>query len=155
MNTQENNNLIAEFMVRDKEVDFHTTEEIKEGFREEATWYALDGWVKDDELQYHKSWDWLMPVVESIEHLGYEFFIVEDRVKVSHNTDHSIETIIDLTSRSKLNATYNAVVEFINQYNENKWEYKTCDRCSYDILDEEGDVLEHHCIDDELYQPKQ
>lgn len=36
---------------------------------------------------------------------------------------------------------------FINQLN--KWEYKTCDRCSYDILDEEGDVLEHHCIDDE------
>ena len=72
------------------------------------------------ELQYHTSWDWLMPVVESIECLGYEFFIVEDRVKVSHNTDHSIETIIDLTSRSKLNATYNAVVEFINEYNKNK-----------------------------------
>ena len=71
-------------------------------------------------LKYHKSWDWLMPVVEKIENLGYEFFIVEDRVKVSHNTDHSIETIIDLTSRSKLNATYNAVVEFINQYNKNK-----------------------------------
>ena len=82
---------------------------------------------KDHELNqciaapnFHKSWDWLMPVVEKIENLGYEFFIVEDRVKVSHNTDHSIETIIDLTSRSKLNATYNAVVEFINQYNKNK-----------------------------------
>jgi cytochrome oxidase Cu insertion factor (SCO1/SenC/PrrC family) len=73
-----------------------------------------------EQMEFHTSWDWLMPVVESIERLGYEFFIVEDRVKVSHNTDHSIETIIDLTSRSKLNATYNAVVEFINEYNKNK-----------------------------------
>ena len=71
--------------------------------------------------QYHKSWDWLMPVVEKIESLGYEFFIVEDRVEVSHNTDHSIETIIDLTfDGSKRDATYQGVVEFINEYNKNK-----------------------------------
>jgi hypothetical protein len=143
MNTQENNKLIAEFMVRDKEVDFHTTEEIKEGFREEATWYALDGgWVKDDELQYHKSWDWLMPVVDKMNTTE-----LWDEYDISYLATYLVSVDI--------NATYNAVVEFINQYNENKWEYKTCDRCSYDILDEEGDVLEHHCIDDELYQPKQ
>jgi hypothetical protein len=122
MNTQENNKLIAEFMVRDKEVDFHTTEEIKNKLREMPTWYALDGgWVKDDELQYHKSWDWLMPVVEKIESLGYEFFIVENRVKVAHNTDHSIETIIDFTfGGSKRDVTYQGVVEFINQYNKDE-----------------------------------
>ena len=32
-------------------------------------------------------------------------------------------------------------------------EYKTCDRCSYDLLDEDGDVLEHYCIDNKLYTP--
>ena len=32
--------------------------------------------------------------------------------------------------------------------------YTTCDRCSYDIKDEDGDILEHYCIDDELYAPK-
>ena len=32
-------------------------------------------------------------------------------------------------------------------------EYKTCDRCSYDILDDEGNIIEHYCIDNELYQP--
>ena len=32
--------------------------------------------------------------------------------------------------------------------------YKTCDKCSYDILDDDGDVLEHYCEDDELYTPK-
>jgi len=32
-------------------------------------------------------------------------------------------------------------------------EYKTCDRCCYDISDDEGDIMEHYCIDGELYQP--
>ena len=26
--------------------------------------------------------------------------------------------------------------------------YKTCDKCCYDILDDEGDVMEHECISD-------
>lgn len=25
-----------------------------------------------------------------------------------------------------------------------------CDKCSYDILDDEGNVMEHYCIDDNL-----
>ena len=32
-------------------------------------------------------------------------------------------------------------------------EYKTCDKCCYDILDDQGDVLEHYCEDDNLYLP--
>ena len=111
MNTQENNKTIAEFMGCGKD-------EI-----ENIHWIDTeDGYgFASDELQYHKSWNWLMPVVEKIESLGYEFFIVEDRVEVSHNTDHSIETIIDLTfGGSKRDATYQGVVEFINQYNKNE-----------------------------------
>jgi hypothetical protein len=106
MNTQENNKLIAEFMglvVSDRE---NYTSELHTNV--------------DADLKYNTSWDWLMPVVEKIENLGYEFFIVENRVEVAHNTDHSIETIIDLTSRSKRDATYQGVVEFINQYNKNE-----------------------------------
>ena len=73
------------------------------------------------ELKYHSSWDWLMPVVDKIESLGYEFFIVEDRIKIAHNTDHSTETIIDFTlGGSKRDATYQAVVEFIKQYNDGR-----------------------------------
>ncbi len=34
-----------------------------------------------------------------------------------------------------------------------KPEYKTCDRCCFDLLDDEQKILEHYCIDDELYQP--
>ena len=28
--------------------------------------------------------------------------------------------------------------------------YKTCDRCTYDILDDDGNVMEHYCVDDNL-----
>jgi hypothetical protein len=27
-------------------------------------------------------------------------------------------------------------------------EYKTCDKCCYDILDNDGDIMDHYCIDD-------
>jgi hypothetical protein len=31
--------------------------------------------------------------------------------------------------------------------------YKSCDKCCFDLVDDEGDILEHYCIDDELYIP--
>ena len=106
MNTQENNKMIAEFM------DYtHVLLPVSVGLE------YYDG----DEMEYYTDWNWLMPVVEKIESLGYEFFIVENRVEVAHNTDHSIETIIDLTFHGgKRGATYRGVVEFINQYNKNE-----------------------------------
>jgi hypothetical protein len=71
-------------------------------------------------LQYHSDWNWLMEVVERIENLGFEFFIVESRCAIAHNTDQSIETIIDFEIMgNKREAIYNAVVEFIKWYNEN------------------------------------
>ncbi len=30
---------------------------------------------------------------------------------------------------------------------------ETCDRCCFDIKDEDGDIIEHYCIDNELYLP--
>ena len=67
---------------------------------------------------YHNSWDWLMPVVDKIENFGFEFIISENRVKIKHNTDHSIEELFHSeTIGSKLNTTYKAVVEFIKEFN--------------------------------------
>jgi hypothetical protein len=86
-----------------------------EGIEDNEYW---GHWKHGHRFMYHTSWDWLMPVVEKIEGLGYEFFIVEDRIKIAHNTDHSTETIIDFTlGGSKRDATYKAVVEFINWCN--------------------------------------
>ena len=28
-----------------------------------------------------------------------------------------------------------------------EFEYKTCDKCCYDILDDEGAVMDHECLD--------
>jgi hypothetical protein len=68
--------------------------------------------------KFDKSWDWLMPVVEKIESFGYEFTIVENRCKVSHNTDHSIEELFHIEIiGSKFKVTYEAVLEFIKKFN--------------------------------------
>ena len=110
----ENNKLIAEFMgmnygdPNDNSVMIQMTPQGNEV-------------VPINSMEYHSSWEWLMPVVDKIESLGYEFFIVEDRIKIAHNTDHSTETIIDFTlGGSKRDATYQAVVEFIKQYNDGR-----------------------------------
>ena len=77
-----------------------------------------------DEMKYHKSWDWLMPVVEKIEDIecketstdlvGYHLYDIEIRQNVT--TIHG--TNIEETAGDKLFNTYNAVVEFIKQYND-------------------------------------
>ena len=76
-----------------------------------------------DEMKYHKSWDWLMPVVEKIEDIecketstdlvGYHLYDIEIRQNVT--TIHG--TNIEETAGYKLFNTYNAVVEFIKEYN--------------------------------------
>jgi hypothetical protein len=83
----------------------------------------FDGWryVKNDdsfskppnilfsqELEYHQSWDWLMPVIEQInekcKHTGYV-----DTLEISH---------LRLVS-TKIDYAYYAALEYIKWYNEN------------------------------------
>ena len=98
MNTQENNKLIAEFMGAEKthrhiEGDIYCPVPSKNGSE-----YA-------DKLQYHKSWDWLMPVVDKCY-----------TSNIQHPNDDITQGLIDVDIKS----TYKAVVEFINEYNKNK-----------------------------------
>jgi hypothetical protein len=70
----------------------------------------------EDQLKYHKDWNWLMEVVEKIE--GLNFFISIDSIGVvisKENTD-----IIKVDKRNKLSSTYQAVVEFIKLHNKQK-----------------------------------
>jgi hypothetical protein len=53
------------------------------------------------ELQYHQSWDWLIPVVQKIE----------------AECEGVPQELIDLSLYSNLREVYWAVVEFINQLN--------------------------------------
>ena len=94
MNTQENNKLIAEFMGLS----------IKEGvcyYTDEDDMFPMGIEVEEPYLPYDDSWDWLMPVVERIEQV---FQGVE-----------SAE--VHLSIYSTIDEVYQAVVEFIKEYN--------------------------------------
>ena len=76
--------------------------------------------VPIESMEYHSSWDWLMPVVEEIEGLrdvngnAYRFTIDMCNAQIE-------ETNIEiLGGRFKLDTTYEAVVEFIKYYNKLK-----------------------------------
>lgn len=116
MNTQENSKLIDNFM----ESALHPMSE-KMHIR------GLNG------LDYHSSWDWLMPVVEKIEKLNVRY-ACDDRfifhmVKFSWVCQFTIwpselteKTIIlkQFSGENRLIVTYQSVVEFIKWYNQNK-----------------------------------
>ena len=114
MNTTENNKLIAEFMgaiIREKygceEVEVHDV--------------VVTAPVWDGDVRYNQSWDWLMPVVEKIESLGYGVTIgMTDYCVIQNDWKEDLEEICSMTENGKLLCTYNAVVEFIKWHNKNK-----------------------------------
>ena len=119
MDTQENNKMIAEFM---NYPDLGTEGDFSY-------------------LKYHTSWDWLMLVVEKIESIElndsnstnyYDVCIMPDAVLIGLQSD-DLENPLILINKSegvgsinhhvhlfekKRDAVYNAVVEFIEWYNE-------------------------------------
>ena len=64
--------------------------------------YADNNHRTEQDLAYHTSWDWLMPVIEEIDHLQQE----------------PVQSIEDALATRCIGDTYNAVVEFIK---EQKW----------------------------------
>jgi len=74
-----------------------------------------------NDLEYHTSWDWLMPVVEKIESLGYEVQIRNTDCIIFQLLDTiKYKPIVDISSgNGKKDSTYMAVVEFIKEYNKN------------------------------------
>jgi len=112
MNTQESNKMIAEFM-----------QFIEDGLYLDGL-YFYEGRYYDTNMEFHKSWDWLMPVVEKIEEHGYDFIATKRRATRTYDANFMDEVnnyvvyVEDCKDRQE--ATYKAVVEFINQYNKNK-----------------------------------
>ena len=124
-NIVENNKLIAEFMgVFDKILStgnihswsdapfYYTTEDTKEKVIENISKYS----------KYNKDWSWLMRVVEKIENLQDEnncaiYNVQVEQCFVEIIINHTSETIVEVDSNSKIEAVYQACVEFINWYN--------------------------------------
>ena len=107
MNNLENNKLIAEFLC---------TTQKTEGLDD---CYILKGMAYHiEDLKFDTDWNWIIPVVEKIESLGYWLNKIDgDYWIVNDNGD----TIIDNTEHSGgIIAVYNACVEFIKWYEQNK-----------------------------------
>lgn len=116
----ENNKLIAEFMdVYPRESEPHT------GLKQ---WYSPidldiaglpDEMTYSDELKFHASWDWLMPVVERIFSLGYDYTMKPRGMDIRERLGQNIVSITG-EGEPQEKVVYKAVIEFIKRYNENK-----------------------------------
>jgi len=75
-----------------------------------------------EQLQFHKNWNWLMEVVEKIESLGnnVEIFSFSCIIEPNDERDLFIQSGSVSLNKSKIDATYNAVLRFIKWYNLNK-----------------------------------
>ena len=91
MEAQETNKLIANFMgdkVLYSQLD-----------------YCTDEAFPFDDLHFHESWDWLMPVVQKCYKID------------SHE---AFNNLVDAVAILDIDATYKAVVQFIEYVNQNK-----------------------------------
>lgn len=80
------------------------------------------------ELEYHESFDWLMPVIEKIESLPtnkdggeeFQFSITGDGISITRFDDGSgvIAERVNHIGLSKLMPTWEVVIEFIKWYNQ-------------------------------------
>jgi hypothetical protein len=70
----------------------------------------------DVDLKYHTSWDWLMPVIEKIESLGYVFTIQGGKAEYGE----MISETRCFIAEDKLSSTHKAVVEFIKEHNDER-----------------------------------
>lgn len=119
MNT-ENNKLIAEFMGC-------TTVDRPKGKK-----YVMVGLPTGSpvelypiDFKYHTSWEWLMPVVEKIEKQVSVFeinisIIEGNNTILIHPNFKNTFGEIKVSSNYKMEAVYNACINFINWYNVNK-----------------------------------
>ena len=92
-------------------------------------WDTYDGdwtsWLTADQMKFHSSWDWLMPVVEKIETLifgedEYFNFQILGGCSVYIISSHGRELVSIDNEQSKLECAYKAAIEFLKWYNKNK-----------------------------------
>ena len=111
----EGNKLIAEFMG-----GWYETKDQPNPYWENIWSEKIYPDTKD--LKYHKSFDWLMPVVEKIESLGYEVKIgrISCQVHEILKQNSPISSLVCGNISKKIDLVYDVCVNFIQWYNQNK-----------------------------------
>jgi len=120
------NKLIAEFMGTNKQPDridsdvyeyelYGILECINDGENEQH-------FFTPDQMLFHTSWNWLMPVVQKIDQTGASVIIGRMFCEIKYiNPLNQNQTFdVRIASGVKRNAIVGAVTEFINWYNERK-----------------------------------
>jgi hypothetical protein len=120
----EGNKLIAEFMGMKQGKDFADF-----NGRWSGDWFdaknAING-CRNEILSFHSDWNWLMPVIEKIEILGYVTEISGNRersfasIGIENTNEYPSRIGYGMEFLKKIDATYYAVIQFINWYNSNK-----------------------------------
>ena len=118
MTTLEGNKLIAEFM----ELKYDPDKKDGAPFYKET---SKDGWESKSYYnpRYHTSWDWLMPVVEKIEKMGYGFHkdpFDLNIVEYISGDENQVVAYQNNPDDSLIYKWHYVVVQFIQWYNQNK-----------------------------------
>ena len=123
-NIIENNKLIAEFL--DWEFD-DLSETFETPFLKLVETHAFGDEqfsckLQDFELEFHRSWDWLMVVVEKIESIEYGIYqvdILQEGCKILERCRLLIDNRVGKleSDTTKIESVYLACVEFIKWYN--------------------------------------
>ena len=126
MTTTESNKLIAEFMGATGVPLYQPTEYEMYGIIESIP----DGedeqhFFLPKEMLFHTSWDWLMPVVEKIFSLGYDYtikprhMIIKERMGevVSEYIGNDDIYSVAIQGESQVDVVYQAVIQFIKSNN--------------------------------------
>ena len=104
------NKIIAKFMG----VNVITLDDIKGNRNPYVS--SADGHLEEN-LYYHTSWDWLMPVVEKIESdERYDVEILQYGTIIKDSQTEIVNNVADISFGDKIDHTYDAVVKFIKNY---------------------------------------
>jgi hypothetical protein len=87
--------------------------------------FSDDNHRTDVDLHYHHDWNWLMPVVDKIEEIegvnniteGYDVTICRHQIWIQDFDHNNVIVDLDGYDQTKIEVTFDAVVEFIKWYN--------------------------------------
>jgi hypothetical protein len=105
----EGNRIIAEFMEVSKEPTLYGSTRVRLNVP------SIGSWFEDRGLQYHTSWEWLMPVVEKVRDLGFKFIIGDSNRVTVYNKDYDWRN--GSTTDSMIECVWHGCVQFIQFYN--------------------------------------